>query len=159
MKLLLLTAAWFTAVYTREFSHDEYLERLGSKGPYIPPKNLSLPDTPGCEPIMIVGLARHGSRNPGKSDLKSYKKLKAIFSDPSVKYKPSFEWLRSWESTYDVTTAHDLVNAGLEEHFGIGERFRTRFPALFEVYNFRTHRFQSSHMERAARFANCGRSS
>jgi hypothetical protein len=153
--ILYLTASFVTAVQTRAFTHDEYMERLGSKGPYIPPKNVSLPDAPGCEPVMIVGLARHGSRNPGKSDMKVYKKLKAIFSDPSVKYNPSFEWLRSWESPYDITEVHDLVNAGLEEHFGIGERVRKRFPTLFDTYNFRTHRFQSSHMERAARFANC----
>jgi hypothetical protein len=157
--IIYLTALWFTAVHTRAFTHDEYKEHLGSKGPYIPPKNLSLPDAHGCEPVMIVGLARHGSRNPGKSDIKSYKKIKSIFSDPSVKYKPSFEWLRYWESAYDITAAHDLVNAGLEEHFGIGERFRMRFPSLFDTYSFRTHRFQSSHLERAARFDHCSQNS
>jgi hypothetical protein len=135
----------------RIFSHDEYLERLGSKGPYIPPKDLSLAIDSGCEPILVTGIARHGSRNPGKSDLKSYKRMKDLFSDVSVNYSPEYQWLRSWESVYDTRAIHDLVNAGLEEHFGIGERLRSRFPSLFGSYNFRKHKFQSSHMERAAR--------
>ena len=149
----LLFGIFLTYASARTFSHDEYLERLGSKGPYLPPKDLSLPDAAGCEPIMITGLARHGSRNPGKSDMKSYQKLREIFSDPTVNYTSEFKWLSSWESVYDPQAIHDLVNAGIEEHFGIGERLRKRFPSLFKAYSHRKHRFQSSYMERAARSA------
>ena len=147
-----LATILFPAINGKIFSHDEYKEHLGSKGPYIPPKDTTIPAAAGCEPIFITGLARHGSRNPGKSDMKSYKKMKDIFSNAGVNYSSGYEWLQSWESVYDTNAVHDLVHAGLEEHFGIGKRLRQRFPSLFGNYSFRKHRFQSSYMERAARY-------
>ena len=87
-------------------------EYLGSKGPYREPLPEPLPEPPtGCKAVMVTGVLRHGSRNPGKKDIKMYKKLEQKFSsvDPHLLAPHLREWLPAWRSPYELEDSH-LVN-------------------------------------------------
>ena len=131
-------------------------DRLGSKSPYRQPPDQELPlPPPGCAAVMVAGVLRHGSRNPGKKDVRAFDRLEAKFKDaqrhalaPEVR-----EWLPGWRNPYTTADSHLLVAAGAAEHYGIARRLRERFPHLFSAYHSRRHHFRSSCHERAARSA------
>lgn len=130
LNLLAVCSLWLPVSSEEAF---DILEHLGSKGPYRPPpRDETLPMPPkGCTAIMIAGVLRHGSRNPGKKDIAHFDRLQE-------------KGVLGFKNPYRAVDSHLLVHAGAVEHFGIGSRMYDRFPHLFEVYHSREHRFRSS---------------
>jgi multiple inositol-polyphosphate phosphatase/2,3-bisphosphoglycerate 3-phosphatase len=104
---------------------------------------------------MVTGVLRHGSRNPGKKDIRLFDELERKFQAASAQQLPAElrSWMPTWKNPYKMADSHLLVAAGVAEHVGIASRLRRRFPHLFESYHSRRHRFRSSCHERAARSA------
>ena len=104
-------------------------EHLGSKGPYREPPDEVLPTPPaGCKAVMVTGVLRHGSRNPGKKDIKAFSKFEEKFkSVQREQLAPHIrEWLPTWKSPYELADSHLLVASGAAEHVGIARRLRAR---------------------------------
>ena len=80
---------------------------------------------------MVVGVLRHGSRNPGKKDIQHFDRLEE-------------KGVLGFKNPWSQADSHLLVDAGAAEHFGIGSRMRHRFPHLFDEYHSRRHHFRSS---------------
>ncbi|KAJ1478029.1 histidine phosphatase superfamily [Baffinella frigidus] len=142
----------------RQSEEHAVLSHLGSKSGYTPPGaaegDLGAVIPESCEAVMIAGVMRHGSRNPGKKDIAAFDLLEAKFRalSPST-LPPSFRWLPSFRNPYTVREIHELVPAGVGELAGIGARLRGRFPALFDRYRPSRHKFRATCKERAARSA------
>ena len=150
----LLVLAW-CALKSEAF--EGVRDYLGSKGPYREPPAEAMqlpPPPPSCKPVLVTGVLRHGSRNPGKKDVRSYDALEAKFRGiPPALLPPELQWLPVWRNPYRLADAHLLVAAGAAEHTGIAARLRKHLPHLFRRYHSRHHRFRSSCHERAARSA------
>lgn len=97
---------------------------------------------------MVVGLLRHGSRDPGKSDCRGFERLQEILGQ-----LPEGNKWRGWRNRYDCKRVHSLVQEGMIEHHGIGMRMAKRFPRLFGNYSSGRHKIMSSHLERSSRSA------
>lgn len=94
---------------------------------------------PGCKPISLWGLVRHGKRNPGENFV--YKMLDATVIKDYIKRSyekgdghmcaQDVENLINWVSDEDTfRNVHQIANEGYEEMAGLGHRFSAVFKDL-----------------------------
>ncbi|CAH0715841.1 unnamed protein product, partial [Brenthis ino] len=100
---------------------------------------------PGCKPVGVWSLIRHGNRNPGDSVTKN---MKTLYEKLVVEIKKQFEEKTNvhciqdiencatsgWNSTLEVATK-DLTGIGYKEIFDIGKRIRQTFTDVLSFSN------------------------
>lgn len=91
---------------------------------------------PGCEPVHINMVIRHGSRYPGSHRVKKMKELLEKIN----RFFPSNSTFRynglslPWSIPPDIlsSASKEMSALGLEEMYSIAERFLTKFPGVLK---------------------------
>lgn len=90
----------------------------------------------GCQPTRIWSIIRHGTRNPGRKDIKKAKKVlskhqAAILNNPNTKLCPKeLDKLKSWYLKAEPENEKFLVAEGEDELIELAERMQKRFPSI-----------------------------
>ena len=117
--------------------------RFGTRTSYL--VNSDLDDTevsvPGCEPVMVWFLARHGTRAPSRDEIALMAQML-----PGIKQDIYQAWvdgnsnmcqkdvnnLEEWSFNYTAADHKHLGEAGKKEHRELGQRWGKRLPTLLE---------------------------
>ena len=83
---------------------------LGGKAPYIPP--LRPPPTPQCPLIGVQVIARHGTREPTKSDVRNLDRLALLSQHIPVNASDPETSLHGWQSPYHTMNDGKLNHVG-----------------------------------------------
>ncbi|ELU06862.1 hypothetical protein CAPTEDRAFT_228544 [Capitella teleta] len=84
-----------------------------------------------CKPIHLNFLGRHGIRNPGQSDIKTTRNILRRLKSTEVDSK-LISSLEESIAGFTVESEKELTASGWKELSSIGERFKLRFPSLFQ---------------------------
>ncbi|XP_014272673.1 multiple inositol polyphosphate phosphatase 1 [Halyomorpha halys] len=120
---------------------SEVIFHLGTKTPYriVANTNDSVVEYPGCYPVKIFGIIRHGTRTPGN---KVINKVKQIISTVKLSShtKDAFAFLegilwksqakKKWSSLLNTGPEKILTTEGENEMMLLAHRFQNRFPSL-----------------------------
>ncbi|XP_022194980.2 multiple inositol polyphosphate phosphatase 1 isoform X1 [Nilaparvata lugens] len=166
--ILVACLALVYVVLFRKDCHDfraSILSHLGTRTPYRFVQNLDVSEIhyPGCEPLKMWSMIRHGSRKANVKHIEGYReKLEALREKILLclsqkkcglcgDLKDDFE---NWQlGEVDRITSMDLVHEGEDEMLLLGERMQMRFPSILpetysrDIYKFRytaTQRTQAS---------------
>lgn len=83
---------------------------LGSKSPYVYNGSMGVSDPEGCSPSLVLGLLRHGTRNPGKSDTKHFNELRSASVQPSCTNTLNIlSWSSCWPAASSRLTASSRI--------------------------------------------------
>jgi multiple inositol-polyphosphate phosphatase / 2,3-bisphosphoglycerate 3-phosphatase len=100
----------------------------------------------GCKATKIWGLFRHGSRSPSKKIINKMKTELKLLRNQILEQNNKLcdkdrKRLLHWHPMHDdEDSAKFLIDTGNEELFGLGERFKNRFPDLLNtMYSNETH--------------------
>ena len=148
------------------YSDDEhpYL-RAGTKTAYVVEHGLIKNTTlPNCKPVQIWMLIRHGTRNPGKDQIKSMKhnlpKLQSSIIENHEKYgngslcQKDLEKLKTWKLDPNLKKHRSkyLTIQGEKDLSSLGARFKDYFPELLQSYPVDTlkqiYKFRSTDLQR-----------
>ena len=97
-----------------------------------------------CKPKSFWLFARHGSRNPGDKDLSLMKErvpllqvaiLNNHLNGNGQLCQNDLATLAQWIFDLTIDDAYLLVESGKKEMREMGQRFKIRFPTLFEDFN------------------------
>lgn len=114
-------------------------------------------DVPGCTPLQVWWMNRHGTRYPGKQTVASMEKLwdlrDAIIRNKNDRYgqmcDADLDALREWRLDVNESISNNLTPAGEEELQLLAGRLRERFPAAFErKYSARWYQFRHTDTQR-----------
>eukprot|EP00128_Syssomonas_multiformis_P013404 Colp12_sorted_trinity150504_noHs@9509 len=136
-------------------SDDEYLI-FGTKTRYhIQHKGEYTPPPPGCTPVQINLLARHGTRYPSKSDIRKLEKFYVNLRANVEHIKnETFAWVKSWGIPFEHHDDKRLHPVGETEQYEIGKRFAKAFPELFDKpYSPTEYHFVSTQTSRSTQSA------
>ena len=100
-----------------------------------------------CNAVHVYVVARHGARYPSDGTMEDmpglFNKIRD-YKDPT-----KFTGFDNWTSRYEMSKESQLVQEGIDEHVGLGERLATRFLRLFQTHGDRV-KFISSYKTRAS---------
>ncbi|KAJ3049221.1 PHOsphatase, partial [Rhizophlyctis rosea] len=130
---------------------------LGSKSPYPfrgleggrSSGNQGLPDH--CEIIQVQMVGRHGTRRPGKGNIKSIKKFSKFLKKHKAGVPEDFGWMVDWTNPYHERDANLLVPGGEDDLHWLGKRVARRYESLFKnaTYSPKEFTFRSSMTSRS----------
>ncbi|XP_053996568.1 multiple inositol polyphosphate phosphatase 1-like [Hylaeus anthracinus] len=114
---------------------------------------------PSCEPVQIWMLARHGTRYPGRKEIKSMKKKLSELQDDIIDNhkkhgrgglcKESIKMLKKWKVNPDLSkdTQKYLTEQGEEDLKLMGARYKDYFPELLQS-NSSKYKFRATNTQR-----------
>lgn len=132
---------------------DTYEQHFGTKTPYrvVANENDSEVQFPGCTPVKIWYVIRHGTRTPTERLLKEMRKhlpgvlnriIEANERNPDINIKA----LKKWKLEYNETV---LTEEGAKEHQLLAKRMQKRFPTLFPTtFSNDTYLFRHTNTQR-----------
>lgn len=102
---------------------------------------------PGCVPIQVHMVIRHGTRYPSRRDIENandlMERIEGKITDPEYKH------INEWTVPIGVDKARALAPRGEEELYNIGQRVLNGMPHLFDDVKDNFLLFQSSNRERS----------
>ena len=105
-----------------------------------------------CSAVQVNYLIRHGTRNPSPKDIQRIEMLARRVQQ--IKNYSIPQWLQQWENTYDIASANLLVEAGVREMVGLGQRIRAEYGQNFPLnYDHESFLFSNSWKPRTAQSA------
>ncbi|XP_055371226.1 multiple inositol polyphosphate phosphatase 1 [Condylostylus longicornis] len=135
---------------------------LATKTPYrvIANRNDSQLNYPGCVPIRIWSIVRHGTRNPSKKVIKKAKNdlsilRKRILSSQKTKLcEKELSLFRNWNFNLGESEEKYLVYEGEMELIELAARMQNRFPeVLYDYYDPDHYKFKYTATQRTLRSA------
>ncbi len=106
---------------------------------------------PGCVPIQVNMVVRHGTRYPSRKDIENASDLMERIAGKIT--NPKFQPINEWTVPVGVDKARALTPRGEEELCDIGQRVLNGMPHLFDDVKDNFLLFQSSNRERAIQSA------
>eukprot|EP01059_Diplonema_ambulator_P004388 TRINITY_DN14088_c0_g1_i1.p1 TRINITY_DN14088_c0_g1~~TRINITY_DN14088_c0_g1_i1.p1 ORF type:complete len:448 (+),score=99.44 TRINITY_DN14088_c0_g1_i1:51-1394(+) len=157
MYLLLLCAAAVSAdgpPVHRDVPYD-----LSTKTPYwsspVIAQTYGVPESqlpgPGCKPVQVQHLGRHGTRY-GSS--KSLEKLQTLLQAKGGAIgNPRYQFLAGWVNPFPPNVDSQLNGIGMEEQYDMGGRHKKEFhkSVMEEPYNPDVYPFQATYKTRTSR--------
>uniref|UniRef100_A0A1B6KA08 Multiple inositol polyphosphate phosphatase 1 n=2 Tax=Graphocephala atropunctata TaxID=36148 RepID=A0A1B6KA08_9HEMI len=97
-----------------------------------------IPPVPGCKPLQLWLVCRHGTRYPGYNSFQWFDNLKVIRDGIVINYiankttlcSADIENLKAWQFDVNTTEANKLTSQGRQDLYELGQRFRSYFPEL-----------------------------
>lgn len=115
---------------------------------------------PGCSPLRIWSVIRHGTRNPSKKVIENIKTQLTSLRDNILSQKDNdlcskhLESLRKWNFTVPPEEEKYLVAEGEDELIELAERLQNRFPNLLpDIYNPKHYFFKYTATQRTLKSA------
>lgn len=137
-----------------DFVHSQW---FSTKSPYWPQQDFNdwQAAPPSCEPVLLEGLVRHGARNPGGGDIKAMKALEELLRTHRDRIVQGHAgWALEWQSAYQPSEQHLLVEAGERELYGVAQRMKRALPMLLsQPYSHTRYGFQATQTSRTAQSA------
>lgn len=119
---------------------------------------------PNCKPMQVWMLIRHGTRNPGKEEIKNMKHNLPVLQQRIIKNHKQYgkgslcqkdlEKLRAWklDPNLDKHKHKYLTAQGKKDLLSLGARFKDYFPELLQPYPLdsskQRYKFRSTDSER-----------
>ncbi|CAH1401394.1 unnamed protein product [Nezara viridula] len=119
----------------------EVVFHLGTKTPYriVAYTNDSTVEYPGCYPVKIFGIIRHGTRTPGNKVINKVKQIistvkLSIDTKDTISFLKGLLWKsqakKEWSSLLSSDSEKFLTTEGENEMMLLAQRFQNRFPSL-----------------------------
>ena len=123
--------------------------RMGQKSSYFINSNTDTGEItyPGCEPVMLWYLGRHGARRPSAGEIVEMKVelpalqtniLNASMHGYGQMCQEDIDHLRNWTFKWTEEDHKLLMESGVKEQMELGERWGQRLPSLLDD----SHRIQ-----------------
>ncbi|KAI9297811.1 phosphoglycerate mutase-like protein [Neoconidiobolus thromboides FSU 785] len=127
---------------------SELSDYLGTKSRYRFNGKVNEAKAPtGCHLKQVHLVARHGTRNPSSSDIKSFKKLETLLQNNT--FSPPYAFLNHWKSPYNAKEYSQLHLIGKQELYQLAKRDLVRYKKLLNTtYNPVDFDFYSSSVSR-----------
>ncbi|PSN39586.1 hypothetical protein C0J52_18755 [Blattella germanica] len=148
------------------FSRSQNLQYyLATKTPYryTSNSNDSFIHYPGCEPLRIWMMIRHGTRYPSSKVIRLMRERLPQIRDSILQNHKSkrgklcneeIAELQAWSPHVEEADQKRLSHEGEDEMVELAERFQNRFPQILpEVYNNSTFKFRHTATQRASESA------
>ena len=112
---------------------------MGQKSSYFINANNDTTEVtyPGCEPVMLWYLGRHGARKPSDKeiekmaiDLPDLQKKILDAANQGEMCQEDLDHLRNWTFRFTVADHKILMESGVKEQNELGRRWLTRLPGL-----------------------------
>ncbi|KAI9209385.1 histidine phosphatase superfamily [Polychytrium aggregatum] len=152
---------WPSCLGSRVASFD-FTRHLGTKSIYPEPPSessradgASIDSSPSsCELVQIQMIIRHGTRNPGRSDILSFKDIEGFLRTqrPAAGWS-RYPWMQNWTSPFQPEDESLLTRSGEEQLYRLGSRLADRFQAFLEPYSPNLYDFRASDKSRTVQSA------
>ncbi|XP_046683038.1 multiple inositol polyphosphate phosphatase 1-like [Homalodisca vitripennis] len=121
-----------------------------------------IPPVPGCKPLQMWLVCRHGTRYPGSHSIKWFQNLEIIRDQIVANYyekkttlcQEDVDNLKTWSFNMKKSEADQLTDQGRQDLYGMGQRFLSYFPELLNTsYSPKNFTFRHTKTNRTAESA------
>ncbi|CAB3378908.1 Hypothetical predicted protein [Cloeon dipterum] len=114
---------------------------------------------PGCKPLMVWMVARHGARNPNGAEADRLRQITKLRDEINRNYEErnsklcptDAQNLQQWQFTFNSAEEDGISQQGREDMNLMGKRVRTKFEELFSAqeYSEQSYVFKHTNTQRA----------
>ncbi|TRY53889.1 hypothetical protein DNTS_000569 [Danionella cerebrum] len=97
------------------------------------------PPAPGCRPVYLTSVIRHGTRYPTTKNVKKIARLFDLVSSGSATW---INEIKGWKMWYTEEMDGRLVEKGRDDHWHLAVRLARSFPSLISEDLLRAHRIE-----------------